>query len=634
MREVRRFELRRGNKEEYWEIYRYDNELVTRQGRLNETTPSPSNSEFCEDFREAQLEYDKLIQQKLKRGFLEVHQVGAASNPLEYTNAYMSTIQGNSYFTLNREDLRTLLDWLISNELMNRHIPVHDISKWEHRTLRKLSRSSGQNFRSLEELPAELEEEYFYLWKALSLRDRAFDDFDAIPAFKFTNPNYWIVSPRECQIIAEGCHKKLHRIIERSERDGKVLPRVQSLRRAFMEFHQQAAELGGYEVRPASIQFTTIMKNKSYFFDAISWNKFYGFLEQFDMWDETSLAHHEAGIELDDYVDQSVKINLGLEDEPELPIETAEFNEVSDALIEAKAVLQEISGSEKLLEKGFAANITTLSQLNNALGIAEEDPEMVSKLEPFLSEYYTFKLNEYATVPAEESEGYDRETLSVVTEYITDIRSLLNEAYRLKHESTDILLTSGENDLFNINTMSSIIELLDFLYPEIEEYEFDEFDAPEDRYDYRPEGIIEALMTQWIDMLGEAGALLSVLRGQLRYEQNLHQLKSEFRENFPTAVSLFAYIIECYKLHIDYVNSRKRLRKRLLSVSSDNPMRLLKAKFLDLSVFWRFSVAEVQVLLSNLETSEYEDTALLDGFRTFLSYAEDLKGFTLRASEE
>ena len=76
MRDYRRFELHKGNKEKFWEIKRYDKNLYFREGNIKrkagEKDPTVKREEK-KDFRQAQLSYDKEIQRKLGLGYVEVY---------------------------------------------------------------------------------------------------------------------------------------------------------------------------------------------------------------------------------------------------------------------------------------------------------------------------------------------------------------------------------------------------------------------------------------------------------------------------------------------------------------------------------------------------------------------------------
>ena len=88
---------------------------------------------------------------------------------------------------------------MVDKLVFNKRANVLNIARWQRRALH------GSDYRSLDEVDSLSEEycTYFDKWLALSKRDRAYNEEDVIPLFKYTDPQYWIITESECQQIIQ-----------------------------------------------------------------------------------------------------------------------------------------------------------------------------------------------------------------------------------------------------------------------------------------------------------------------------------------------------------------------------------------------------------------------------------------------
>ena len=198
MRHFRRFELHKGNKELFWEISRHDKELYIRTGKLKkkagEKDPNPKREEL-KDFRVAQQEYDRLIQRKLGQGYVEVDKPSLPSQELQIQAIRLRSLDRNHSLALTEGEACALVNFMIEQEIVDKRVQPIDISKWEQRTLRR------SDYNSLAEINPFSEDfiTYHDKWRQSSIRSRAYNEDEMIPAFKFTDSSYWIVTEEECK---------------------------------------------------------------------------------------------------------------------------------------------------------------------------------------------------------------------------------------------------------------------------------------------------------------------------------------------------------------------------------------------------------------------------------------------------
>ena len=627
MRQFRRFELHRGNKELFWEISRHDKEIITRSGKLKkkpgEKDPHPKR-EDKKDFRVAQLEYDKLIQRKLKLGYVEVDAPSTPSEDLQMHAVRLVSLDGNHELLLTEAQIQALLSYMIDLEVINKRIDLVDISKWERRVLR---RSSHSTLSDLEPLSKEYNA-YFDQWRKSSQRDRAVQEAD-IPSFKYTDRNYWIVTGEECKRIHFALDSKLAKKREKLAADGKPSSSF-LLREKWNTFHKQSIAGNGYEVVPADIQLHTIRGGSFFFSDLRQWNDIYQSLLELDVWDDTPPLHKSEEFEsLQHFIVKSTLTDMKEEEELE-PLDDGTKHDLESQLLKVSELInaqyrtllkqkdpeKDVDDIE-LVDYGFKWNITNLKRTISTLKGMEEHC-----FDEDLLEYYNEQLSALVEDDEEEIEQLDQDTKNVINDIMNDACHLVNHSHQNIHNAVEVLIAVEEDvstDIFNLSTLPRIIECLEDLYPDIESIEQSEDSKIEDVYTYRPSGLDGELMEDWLHLLPDALDCISLLQSSYVFEQ----LKMEIKETFPSAKRLLETYLKDEIRFLEFQSALARKRKSVLASSSNKPGKILLFKLNNLSEPWAFSEEESSLLINALEQIDTPASSLIP----FLKEAESNGGF-------
>lgn len=232
---MRRFEHIRGNKANYWEIARKDATIITRSGKIG------SNGSIKEkvlgDYMAAEVEFDRLIRDRIKRGFKEVAEASSAPEQILPTPLELVTVDEQHVFNVEADFFKYVMWRAIEIGLFVKEIDPPDLSRWDFRVTRRLR---------LEETPApgeDMWEAWVLKWLEMTSKERAqrADNQFVVPAYKYLDDSNWIVSPEECLVIA-------NRAREEKPKRHKASQRNQTMFDEWAAFHTLAAEHGGYTV--------------------------------------------------------------------------------------------------------------------------------------------------------------------------------------------------------------------------------------------------------------------------------------------------------------------------------------------------------------------------------------------------
>ena len=137
MEAPRRFEIKKGNKEQFWEIWRIDATITTRSGKIGDEEKRWKESEKdCADYQTAQVEFDRLIRQKIAKGFHQVARPSEPSPPTESRAVRLVTIENGHGLTLSDDFFVEIFHWMLDMDVMEKSLNPPDLSRWENRALR------------------------------------------------------------------------------------------------------------------------------------------------------------------------------------------------------------------------------------------------------------------------------------------------------------------------------------------------------------------------------------------------------------------------------------------------------------------------------------------------------------------
>ena len=636
MRYYRRFELHKGNKEKFWEIRRDDKELFTREGNLQRKTDEKepiTKREEKRDYREAQIAYEREIQKKLNFGYVEVQNANPPSPPIEAKDIFLQSLDKVHELALTSAEATHLLNYMIDLEVFDKRAETLDISKWERRILRRTEYETFADVDSLGEEYCEL----FDLWLDKSQDSRAYNETAMIPTFKFTDPNYWIITEKECQQIIQSIQSTLEKKREDIDSNDKTPSKHFLLRESWLQFHLNAKATGGYQVIPCNIQFHSTKHGHRFFADTRWWNSIFNTLTSLDIWDDALPQYQErdfASIEnmvINDALDED-----GLEMEPQC-LEDGQKHEISEELLtvakeineDYRALLAirkpEVDHSEIHLIDGMVKwNTATLRKIVKTLDSMEPDV-----FEAELQDYHNEQLNMLTELECEES-NIEISTQKVINEIINEAYALINSVYQNIHNSEEVILSEDSEEitnLFNPNDLTvlkEVVRVLNELYPNIQDAEFEEGVPETDIYTYRPSGLND-LMEEWITLLPDAGDCLDLLTTY----QNFVETKQTLKDEYPSAREFLQEYLEC-EINFQIFESKiQKTRQTMLRMESDAPGKVLLYKFLDFSEPWIITENECNILVENLKNTEAAKLTIIKELISFFEKAAHCDGCTL-----
>ncbi len=233
---MRRFELIKGNKARFWEIDHYDEVVWTRTGTIGKK--AKEREKLLKDDMAAEVEFDKQIHAKRRKGWVEVDEPSDPLPPFEERALEMRPLDGSEPERFSGEAMAYLLWRMVEVQLFDRHREAPDLSRWDYRAWRSLG---------LDSQPEEGDpgfEDWVQRRREVSIRDRAPSmEGHEVGAFKFTEGRYWIVTPEECEFIAREAPNRPLKRRKDKEKHKKWVAK-------WAAFHERAREAGGYEVVP------------------------------------------------------------------------------------------------------------------------------------------------------------------------------------------------------------------------------------------------------------------------------------------------------------------------------------------------------------------------------------------------
>lgn len=236
---MRRFEYIRGNQAKFWEVVRKGAVITTASGKIGKA--SKKKIKQLGDYMAAEQEFDRLIRDHLRRGYLEVEE---ASEPLDDSvdrHLILRTMEGGEELEMVPAATRYVVWRMVEVEVMERKIPSPDLQRWAYRASRRLR---------LEEIPDPEHpqfEAFVDMFMDLSEPDRAKEHGDGtvIPGYKLSEGSEWIVTAREAAVLAEAS-------TARKPKRHKISTNQQTYLEEWATFNRLAASKGGYLVELVS----------------------------------------------------------------------------------------------------------------------------------------------------------------------------------------------------------------------------------------------------------------------------------------------------------------------------------------------------------------------------------------------
>lgn len=232
---MRRFELIEGNKAKFWEIVRNSNVIATRSGNIG--VAGKTREKTFEDFMAAEVEFDRLIRERIRKGYAEVDEPTLDAIQHPYRGVLLSPLDGSDPIEFDARAMKYILWRMVEVELFDRFREPPDLTRWRYRAARTL--------RLPEEPVAgdERYQEWAETWLELTKGVRSVPMLqDKVATFKFTEGLFWIVSAEECRRIAAEA-------ANRSPKRHRPKATEQEVLDAWVSFHQEMVDIG-YEITP------------------------------------------------------------------------------------------------------------------------------------------------------------------------------------------------------------------------------------------------------------------------------------------------------------------------------------------------------------------------------------------------
>jgi len=236
---VRRFEYIRGNQAKFWQVERKGAVLTTASGKIGKS-PKTRTKQLT-DYMAAEQEFDRLIRDHLRRGYVEVEQATPPEAPLPDRTLILRAMEGDLEMEMGPRAVAYIVWRMVEVEVMDKQVEPPDLQRWAYRASRRLR---------LEEIPHPEHEKYdafVDMFMDLSEPDRAAEakEGNLVGAYKLTDGSEWIVSPKEAGILAEAAMARL-------PKRHKISGAQQTWLDAWIDFNRKASELGGYLVELVS----------------------------------------------------------------------------------------------------------------------------------------------------------------------------------------------------------------------------------------------------------------------------------------------------------------------------------------------------------------------------------------------
>lgn len=236
---MRRFEYIQANQAKFWEVSRRGATLTVKSGRIG--GPPKMREKQLQDFMAAEQEFDRLIRDKLRRGYVEVHAATETNDPIPDRVVLLRPLDGSAPLEL-RDHATKYIAWrMIEVGVMDKQAKAPDLERWSHRAARRLR---------LEEVPApgtEPYEEFRGIFLELSQADRGAEtgQYGVVGAYKLLSGTEWIVTPKEAAWLGDATRNRTPRRHKMSASQERWLGEWQA-------FHDRLGGRAGYVVELVS----------------------------------------------------------------------------------------------------------------------------------------------------------------------------------------------------------------------------------------------------------------------------------------------------------------------------------------------------------------------------------------------
>ena len=281
MQRRRRFELKKGNKEQFWEIWRVHGIITTRYGNIGQEDQAEEKDKDCKSYREAEVEFDRLIRARIQKGFEETQGQSEVSQINDKREVYLITPKNEYGLYLTTDEFHKIFNWMVEPLfLVDKRIEIPDLDKWTKRALR---------ICRLRDIPEDEEDfqKFISTLREITQNDRSKTrDPNVIPGYKFTDNQYWIVNPDEAELIYNKASIKLKKSINARTSKGKLVTQKQILYTRWLDYNQLSISNGGYEVRSISHRFESVQGKFSLGLDDWSYESLLNWLLELEIIDQ------------------------------------------------------------------------------------------------------------------------------------------------------------------------------------------------------------------------------------------------------------------------------------------------------------------------------------------------------------
>lgn len=233
---ARRFEYIQGNQAKYWEVDRRGSTITTWAGKIGGTA-TPKTKSF-DDYMAAEREFDRLIRDKLRRGFTEVEEATEPEAPMPEREVVLRANERDDLqLHMTPACTRYIVWYMVEVGVMDKQEEPPDLRRWLYRATRRMT---------MEDIPEDEDpraDEFWDLYMELSEPDRQKESTQhgVVGAYKLAALTDWIVTPKEAAILADAT-------VSRTPRRHKPSATQSRWLEAWVEFNQASAGVGGYTV--------------------------------------------------------------------------------------------------------------------------------------------------------------------------------------------------------------------------------------------------------------------------------------------------------------------------------------------------------------------------------------------------
>ncbi|MCB9684504.1 MAG: WGR domain-containing protein [Alphaproteobacteria bacterium] len=232
---MRRFEYIQGNTAKFWEVARRGATLTTTSGRIGGA--GKTRTRQLADYMAAEQEFDRLIRDHLRRGYVEVHEATEHVEAMEDRALVLRRGDGKEEIELPPAATRYILWRMVEIGVMDKQIPAPDLLRWAERAARRMR---------LAEVPGSEHPEYeafVDLFLEFSAADRAAESgqHSVVGAYKLAEGSEWILTPQECRWLGDASRN-------RTPRRHKVTTNQEQWLAEWIAFVDGAAKHGGATV--------------------------------------------------------------------------------------------------------------------------------------------------------------------------------------------------------------------------------------------------------------------------------------------------------------------------------------------------------------------------------------------------